>query len=408
MPDADALLQAVEKHTNPDRVVDLVARSARVKSYSGDEREIGDFMRERMLELGLEVEKQEVAPNRYNVIGRWRGTGSGPSFMYNGHMDTNPAGQGWSKDPLGGVVEDGHIFGIGVSNMKAANGSYLHAIEVLQACGYRPAGDVVLAYVVGELQGGIGTKKLLASGLKTDYFIVGEPTDLCLLTCHAASFVFRIHVHGKTRHLSKMEEGIDAIAETMRIAGELRALKFSGAPTDESAGLNRINIGVIRGGMTTEYFDWRPQQLADVCTIKCAGRFGYGQTQEGAMADIRALLDRHEARVPGLRTELELFEDNRIFMPAFKVDEQAAPVRAVRDSARQVLGKVPPTGAIAPYKYLGSDAAHLAEAGLTGLVMGPGGKYNTMPDERVSIEDIVAAVKIYALTTARLAGGAFN
>ncbi|MEI2415348.1 M20/M25/M40 family metallo-hydrolase [Orrella sp. JC864] len=406
--DSAAGLARVAAAVDEQRVVQLISESARIKSYSGDERQIADYMQARLADLGLQVERQEVSPNRYNVVGRWPGSGGGKSLMFNGHMDTNPAGMGWTKDPLGGVVEDGHIFGIGVSNMKAANGSFLHAMEALKACGYQPKGDIVLAYVVGELQGGVGTCKLIETGIRTDYFIVGEPTDLCLLTCHAASFVFRIHVHGKTRHLSKMEEGVDAIAGAMKIAAQLRELKFSGAPTQESQDLSRINIGVIRGGMTAEYFEWRPQQLADVCTLKCAGRFGYGQTQDGAMADIRALLDRIERDTPGLKAELELFEDNRIFMPPFKVGEDAPPVIALQEAAADVLGHVPATGAIAPYKFLGSDAAHLAQAGMTGVVMGPGGKYNTMPDERVSIVDIVAAAKIYAMATAQLTQGTFK
>lgn len=405
--DRSGNLARIEKHLDVDRVVDLISSSARIKSYSGDEREIGEFMQKQMQALGLEIYRQEVAPNRYNVIGRWAGSGGGKSMMFNGHMDTNPAGQGWTKDPLGGVVQDGHIFGIGVSNMKAANGSYLHAIEILKAAGYRPKGDIVLAYVVGELQGGIGTKKMLSEGLTADYFVVGEPTDLCLMTCHAASFVFQIHVFGKTRHLSKMEEGVDAIAEMMKIVAELRKLRFSNAPTAESAGLNRINVGVIRGGMTREYFDWRPQQLADVCTIKCAGRFGYGQTLAGALADIQALLDRVQQENPELRTQLELFEENRIFMPPFKVPDDAPPVRIFKEATRAVLGAETASGAVAPYKFLGSDAAHLAEGGMTGLVMGPGGKYNTMPDERVSIADIISAAKIYALATAQLTDGVF-
>lgn len=399
--------ERVTSTVNQDRLVQIISESAQIKSYSGDEREISHYMEARLRDIGLEVSRQEVAPNRYNIIGRWTGTGGGKSLMFNGHMDTNPAGRGWTKDPLGGVVADGHIYGIGVSNMKSGNGSFLHAVEVLKECGYRPKGDIVLAYVVGELQGGVGTIKMIDSGVRSDYFIVAEPTDLCLLTCHAASFVFQVHVYGKTRHLSKMEEGVDAIAHATRIAEALRQLKFSNAPTQESQDLSRINIGVIRGGMTEEYYEWRPQQLADVCTLKCAGRFGYGQTQEGAMADIRQLLDRFESECPGLKVELELFEDNRILMPPFKVDESSEPVVSLQRAARSVLGSIPPTGAITPYKFLGSDAAHLAKAGMTGVVIGPGGKYNTMPDERVSILDAVAAAKIYALTAATLTEGYF-
>ncbi len=79
--------------------------------------------------------------------------------------------------------------------------------------------------------------------------------------------------------------------------------------------------------------------------------------------------------------------------------------RTVIEANRSVTGRRPRVGAIGPTRFFGSDAAHLARAGMEGVVCGPGGRYNTMPDERVDIPDIVAAAQIYAramaATTAR-------
>jgi hypothetical protein len=47
------------------------------------------------------------------------------------------------------------------------------------AGGRHPAeGDVILTFVVGELQGGVGTLAMIRQGLRADYFINAEPTDL--------------------------------------------------------------------------------------------------------------------------------------------------------------------------------------------------------------------------------------
>jgi acetylornithine deacetylase len=55
-------------------------------------------------------------------------------------------------------------------------------------------------------------------------------------------------------------------------------------------------------------------------------------------------------------------------------------------------------GAVAPYRYYGSDASHLQHlGGMTGVVCGAGGKYNTMPDERVELVQFRAATRVYAL-----------
>lgn len=388
-----------------ERLIALASEAVRVKSYGGNEDKISDLMAQRLTEAGLGVEKQEVAPGRFNVIGTWRGEGGGPSFMYNGHMDTNPAGEGWTKDPLGGVADDEFVYGIGISNMKSANASFLHAVEVLRETGFRPRGDLVVAYVVGELQGGIGTLKLLESGHRADYFIVGEPTELTLLTRHAASFVFEIWVYGSTRHLSKREEGIDAIAKMESILPRLRAMKFSGAASEEVSELNRVHIGIIRGAMSREFLEWRPQQLADTCMIRCAGRFGKGQTLESAMKDLESFLQEVQKQDPEFRAEVKLVSKDRVFMPPFWSDPLSKPAVSVAKAHEAVTGVTPKIGAQTPAKFFGSDAAHLAAAGMTGLLYGPGGKYNTMPDERVAIDEMVVASKTYARVVADILGG---
>jgi len=50
-----------------------------------------------------------------------------------------------------------------------------------------------------------------------------------------------------------------------------------------------------------ELHEWRPPQVADYVKIKGSGRYAPGQTEEGALADLRAELDALGARHPGLR-----------------------------------------------------------------------------------------------------------
>ena len=64
-----------------------------------------------------------------------------------------------------------------------------------------------------------------------------------------------------------------------------------------------------------------------------------------------------------------------------------------------------PTGAITPPGFYGTDAAHLYRmGGMPGIVCGPGGRYNTMPDERVDIADYLDMVRIYILTILKICG----
>ena len=382
--------------------LDFLSRMVQHKSYSQTEgeRKLAAFMVEQMRLLGLEAELRPVEGERVNAVGTWRGLGGGKSLLFNGHLDTNPVGEGWTVDPWAGKVDEKFIYGIGVSNMKAGDAAYFCAVHTLIQAGVRLKGDVILTFVVGELQGGVGTLALIEQGLRADFFVNSEPTDLAALTMHAAAFTFLIELVGKTRHLSKREEAVDAIAAACDLIPRLDAMTFSDAPSPEHASINRVHVGVVHGALGKELQEWRPPQVADFVRSKGSGRYAPGQTEEGALKDLRAALDGLEGRFPGLKATLTPeHQIGRPMMPSFEVSKKSPIVRAMNRAYREVRGVEQPTGAVTPPGFYGTDAGHLyRKAGMEGVVCGPGGRYNPMPDERVDIADFLDMVRIYMLT----------
>jgi len=381
--------------------LDFLSQMARHKSYSETEGErvLAAFMDKQMKALGLDSELQPVVGERVNAIGRWKGTGGGKSLLFNGHLDTNPATEGWTVDPWGGLVDDKFIYGIGVSNMKAGDAAYFCAVKTLIDAGVKLKGDVVLTYVVGELQGGVGTVAAIQNGVTADYFINSEPTDLQAITMHACAFTYVIELTGNTRHLSKREQAVDAIMAATDLIPRLNAMKFSGALSAEHESINRVHVGVVHGALGKELHEWRAPQVADFARIKGSGRYAPGQDQAGAVADMRRELDALEARFTGLKATIRIEkQEGHRSMPAFEVARGARIVRTINAAYETVRGTPQPTGAIAPPCFFGTDAGHFyAELGMEGIVCGPGGRYNTMPDERVDIADYLDMIRIYML-----------
>jgi len=100
----------------------LLSDWAKQKSYSETEgeKELVHHVVDQMKAMGIEAEAQAFDDGRRaNAIGRWKGIGGGKSLMFNGHLDTNPATEGWTVDPWGGLRTEKFIFGLGCSNMKA-------------------------------------------------------------------------------------------------------------------------------------------------------------------------------------------------------------------------------------------------------------------------------------------------
>lgn len=401
--DRHALLARIDEKA----CLDFVSQMVRHKSYSETEgeRELAAFMAEQMRGIGLEAELQPVGEGgRVNAIGRLRGTGGGKSLLFNGHVDTNPVTEGWTVDPWGGLVDDKFIYGIGVSNMKAGDAAYFCATRTLVEAGARLKGDVILTFVVGELQGGVGTIAAIDQGLSADYFINTEPTDLQAITMHAAAFTFIIELTGVTRHLSKREEAVDAISAACELIPTLNAMTFSGAKSEEHRRINRAHVGVVHGALGRDLLEWRPPQVADFVRIKGSARYAPGQSEAVVLDDMRRVLGEVEGRYRGLKTKLiPEHQIGRPMMPPFEVSPASPVVRAVNRAYREVRRGNQPTGAITPPGFYGTDAAHLYQrAGMEGIVCGPGGRYNTMPDERVDIPDYLDAVRIYLLAMADL------
>ena len=396
------LQKQVLSHLDEDYCLDLLSQMVQHKSYSQTEEEktLARWTANKLEDLGLATELTPVLDDRINVVATLKGTGNGKSLLFNGHLDTNPVSEGWTVDPWSGKVDDKFIYGIGVSNMKAGDCAYFCAIKTILDAGIKLKGDVVLTFVVGELQGGVGTHALVSQGIKADYFVNSEPTDLKAMTMHAGSFNFEIELLGNTRHLSKREEAVDAVAAACVLVPRLNAMKFSGAPSSEHEAINRVNVGIVHGALGKDFHEWRPAQVADFAKLKGSGRYAPGQTQESAIADMQAQLDRLEQEFPGLKATLTVQKDNgRLSMPAFEVPKESPIVRAINAAYKSVRGEDQPTGAILPPAFYGTDAGHLyAGAGMEGIVCGPGGRYNTMPDERVDIVDYLDMIRIYILT----------
>ncbi len=377
----------------------LLQGMIRMRSYSagGEESALARKLVVDLQALGLEARLQEVESGRFNAIGVLEGTGGGKSLMLNGHIDTNPVGVGWTVDPFSGLVRDGFVHGIGVSNMKASCAAFVGAARAVVRSGVRLRGDLVLALVVGELQGGVGTKKLVAEGMRADHFIVGEPTDLAVMTLHAANVEFAVHTLGDTRHMSKAEEAVSAIDTMYLVIERLKRMTFTGPSHLEHASVRRLNIGSMRAGLGREYHDWRTPQVPDVATIKVAVRYGPGQTDQGVLADVRRELDALSRQYPQVKAEIAPPpSSNTNRTDAFEIDKGAPIVRIVRDAHERVMHRAPEVGAVAPYRYYGTDAPFLAAVGSQGVVCGVGGKYNTMPDEKVALTDFHGGTRIYA------------
>src|SRR5919109_4323899 len=215
---SSALLDRILSNISEQEIVAMARDVINIPSPTGEELEMGRYMRSTFEQMGLNVAWQEVEEGRANVVARLEGTGNGKSLMFNGHMDTSNSGCEPFLTGIGykpnAVIKNGMIYGLGIYNMKGALVCYTQAVQALRRARVNLAGDIVIAAVAGEIektqwgeyQGkqyrgyGVGTHYLVNHGVLPDMCILGEPTDMTIVLEHYGSLWLRISTRGMYVH----------------------------------------------------------------------------------------------------------------------------------------------------------------------------------------------------------------
>jgi acetylornithine deacetylase len=329
------------------------------------EAEIAQFVALWLEERGLDVEVEEVAPGRPNVVGVARGSGGGRTLMLNAHMDT--VGYAGMERPLEPVVSDGRLYGRGAYDMKASLAAIMLAGARAGERGLR--GDVLVTAVCDEEVASIGTEAI-ARRYAADAAIVSEPTEMRLCVAHKGFVWLEVETRGRAAHGSRPDLGVDAIAKMGRILSGIDELagELAGRDPHPLLGTGSVHASLIEGGQELSTYP-------DRCLLQLERRTIPGEAPEQVEVEIRSLVDGTDGDV---RTTF--------VRHPFEVDESEAVVEAVRRHAG-----APETVGV-PFW---ADSAVFQAAGIPTVVFGPGGEGAHAVEEWVSLADAERCADIY-------------
>jgi acetylornithine deacetylase len=404
----DNAARAVLAHVDRQELIDLASALIRIPSFKTEETPVARFLGAFFHQRGYDVNLQAIEPGRLQTIATLRGTGGGASLMLNGHTDINALTRRWTRDPWTPTLEGDRLYGHGVQNMKGGLASIIMAAEAIRRSGVRLAGDLVVACVAGETQGGEGTHHLMQSGLRTDAAVVAEPFGADnLVTVHSGIVHMAIHTYGVSGHIGRLEGTVNAVHKMLAVVGALQNVKFRHTRRPDLPAFPRLNVGGILGGRGCEYVLVEPPYVPDLCTIIVDVHFLPGMTVDGIVADIRAALDPLTAIDPALRYEIEIpppasFKGRRrLVMEPFDMPITAPIVQAVARSYRAVTGAAPNAiGTVLPHSYSADDTCHLWKAGIPCLLYGPGTIRGSVSEDDacVLVSEMEKATRVLAVT----------
>ncbi len=317
--------------------------------------------------------------------------------MFNGHVDVVPADDLPHRTecaPFHGTVSGGHVYGRGACDMKGGLVSALYAARAMADSGVQLPGDLLVACVVGEEDGGLGTFGLLQRGWSADACIITEPTGLDLVPANAGALTFRLVVRGRAAHASRRGVGVSAVERFWPVFNALRDLeRHRNVDVDEVMegwGMPYpIEIGTVHAG------DWVSTVPA---TLVAEGRMGVLLGEP--VTDARARLEEAVARA--CRAD-DWLCDNPVRVESWggqfasgATGEDTTICERLKDQHTTFTGSKPKTWG-APY---GSDLRLLTGlGGVPTVLYGPGDVSRAHgPNESLPIAEMTTAAQVLALT----------
>ncbi len=404
-----------------DEIVDFASRLVRIPTVNppGAEYEtcagvIGDQLRAHGAEVHIlpATGRTEHTPDhpRINVLGRHDGSANGPAIHLNGHFDVVPVGLGWTRDPFGGDIVNGRLYGRGSCDMKAGLAAAVFAAAAIRRAGVRHAAPIDISGTVDEESGGFAGVGWLAeqgwiSRERTKAVIIPEPFGVDRVCVgHRGVYWFEVIAEGRIAHGSMPYLGVNAVEGMSHLLDLVRdelgpALlqRVTAMPVvPEGSRHATININGIDGGQPID--DVPSPCVADRCRVVFDRRFLLEEGLDKARAEIHGLIKKAHARMPEVKFSIA---DRLIFEPT-QAPLDAPLIGALTAAIEDVTGRQASLVA-SPGTY---DQKHVARiAGVPHCVAyGPGQlDLAHQPDEYCSVDDIIDCTKVIALAVMTLA-----
>ncbi len=421
----EALRDAVEMRR--EAVIELTQALVRIPTLNppGENyREICELIAGRLVPLGFTAEfiRAEGTPGdsdrypRWNLIARREGARPGPCVHFNGHTDVVEVGRDWTRDPFGGALEDGRIYGRGTCDMKGGIAAAIIAIEAFLACHPDHPGAIEVSATADEETGGYGGVAHLAqlgyfAPDRVDHVIIPEPLNkdrICL--GHRGVWWAEVETFGRIAHGSMPFLGDCAVRHMGAVIAEIEdslipalAGRHTAMPVvPEAARASTFNINSLHGGQAEPepgFTGWPSPCVPDSCRMVIDRRFLAEERLDEVRAEFHGVLERAQARRGPFGFEIRDMHEVEPTMTA----TDAPVVVALEQAVSRVFGRAP-SFVVSPGTY---DQKHIDRIGRLKncVAYGPGIlDLAHQPDEYVGVDDMVDAALVMALALADLLG----
>jgi acetylornithine deacetylase len=317
-------------------------------------------------------------PGKFNLLASF-GPNTGAGLVLSGHSDVVPVqGQNWRTDPFTLTQKDNRLYARGASDMKGFLAAMLTAAERMDS--QRLHRPLHLAFSYDEEIGCIGVRDLLlrlqAENFQAQGCIIGEPTEMRVVTGHKAKLAGCICCRGIPAHSANPALGCNAInlaAAMVREAEALQSWLAANGARDAAYPMphTSVHIGTISGGTALNI-------VPEFCRMEFEIRALPADDPPALVERLRAAAARIVAQAG--KGEIEIQVTNTY--PGLNMPAESPLAQTALQAAGTQTGKV----------SFGSEGGLFEESlGLPTIVCGPGSIDRAhKPDEYVTIDELAA------------------
>ncbi|MFZ6770196.1 M20 family metallopeptidase [Undibacterium sp. Di26W] len=357
--------------------------------------------------MGITVEKHAVPDNEVQAAGLQSITnllvrrvyGPGKTILLNAHGDVVPPGEGWTKAPYGGEIENGNIYGRATAVSKSDFSTYTFALRALEAIAKPKTGTLELLFTYDEEFGGeVGPGWMLKHNLIKPDLMIAAGFSYQVITAHNGCLQMEVTVHGKMAHAAIPDSGVDALQATVKILNALYAQNtLYKQVTSKVEGITHpyLNVGTIEGGTNTNVIPGR-------VTFKLDRRMIPEENPAEVEATLRKIINDTAASLPGISVDIKrlLLANSMRPLPG-----NTPLVDALQKHGETVFGEA----ILALGTPLYTDVRLFSEVGIPGVIYGAGPRtvlesHAKRADERLNLEDLRKATKVVARSLVDLLG----
>lgn len=343
--------------------------------------ELIDYVETKLTALGARCERVPSEDGRKANLHAVFGPQVDGGIILSGHTDVVPVdGQPWTTDPWALTEQDGLLYGRGTCDMKGFSACILALAPKIAAADLKRPVHIALSYdeEVGCLGAPAMIDEIMAGPVKPAIVVVGEPTDMKVVTAHKGLFSVVVRLRGKEAHSSLVNDGACAVTHAVPLMQYLveqaEAMKLAApadSPFDPPHGT--LTIGEVKGGTALNILalDAEFGSLMRPCPW---------DDPQAVEAGLRQRAAEVEAKMRQSAPEASVSVEVRSSVPAFAPEDDGAAERL----ARQLTGD----NSTRVVSY-GTEAGQFQAKGLSVVVCGPGSiEQAHQPDEFVAIDQL--------------------